>query len=278
MLTSTFRCPGVGPSRERELWEKGIHTWDQLPENGVILSPRLDGRLREAVAHRRRLLSEGRIEEIAREMGAGEHWRLWPHLRDGACFLDIETDGFSDVVTSIAILGAEGPRAFVRGFDLDEFPQAMSRFSMVVTFNGAAFDLPILRRAFPGAAFPKIHVDLRVLLRRLGERGGLKKIEERLGLSRPDGVKGVDGYEAVLLWRRWSDGGDEGALLRLVEYNLYDAIQLRPLLEIAYGRLVRESGLPVGEGEPLFSRGDVIYDVSKYLLDLSSRIRNLRTG
>lgn len=277
MLTATFRCPGVGPARERELWQKGFHSWDELPTTGIIISPRLDERIRETVALRRELLARGDFDALAGVLPPGEHWRLWPHFQDRACFLDIETDGFTDVVTSVGILTPEGARAFVRGFDLEDLDRELSRYSMVVTFNGAAFDLPVLRRAFPGISLPRVHLDLRVLLRKVGETGGLKRIEERLGLTRPGAVQGVDGYEAVLLWRRWRETHDDAALLRLVEYNLYDAIQLRPLLDIAYNRMVGETGL-IGREIPVFEPGEVGVDVSRTLARLASRIERRFAG
>ena len=73
--------------------------------------------------------------------------------------------------------------------------------------------------------------------------GGLKKLEARMGLTRPGAVHGVDGWEAVMLWRHWCANRDVEALCKLVEYNLYDAIQLRPLLDLGYNRLVAQSGV-----------------------------------
>lgn len=271
MLRSTFRCKGVGPSRERELWAKGFTTWDDLPAEGLLLSPLLDGRLRTTVEENRALFARGDLFGLAEKLAPSEHWRFWPHFAERACFLDIETDGFSDKVTSVAVFGAEGPRAFVRGIDLERFPEEVARYGMVVTFNGASFDLPILRRAFPGIELPPVHVDLRVLFRRLGERGGLKAIEQRLGLERPGAVEGVDGFEAVRLWRRWESRRDRGALLRLVEYNVYDTIQLRPLLDIGYNRMVANAALPLGQ-RPIYDRATVLPDVTELIRNLQARL------
>lgn len=52
----------------------------------------------------------------------------------------------------------------------------------MITFNGGPFDLPFIRRQFPGIKLPPAHIDLRFFLRQLGLRGGLKAIERRLGL------------------------------------------------------------------------------------------------
>ncbi len=271
MILSTFRCmPGIGPSREKELWSKGIHRWDDLPTAGSILSPKLDPKLRIAIDEVRELFERHDIRGLAQRIAPTEHWRLWPWVEARTCFLDIETDGFSDVVTSVGIHGPDGPRAFVRGFDLHEIEATLESYDVVVTFNGASFDLPVLRRAFPGLPIPPIHIDLRSVFGKLGERGGLKKIESRLGLSRPGALDGVDGWEAVRLWHRWARGRDLSALCTLVEYNLYDAIQLRPLLDLAYNRLVAQTGLP-HDPLPIWERGGVLYDVSKIIGGLRDR-------
>lgn len=268
MITSTFRgMPGIGPSRERELWRRGFRCWDDLPPHGPILSPRLDDRLRAAVSEARQLLARGDLAALAARIPEAERWRLWPRFAERTCFLDIETDGDGATVTSIALFSTEGPRAFVRGFDLHEFPEVFARYGLVVTFNGGSFDLPVLRRTFPGLRVPPAHVDLRHVWSRLGEPGGLKKLEQRLGLSRPATVQGVDGRAAVQLWRRWEGWRDVEALCTLVEYNLYDAIQLRPLLELAWNRMVAESGLERPPCE-VWQRGEALYDVSRILLRL----------
>ena len=66
-----------------------------------------------------------------------------------AAFLDIETDG-GDTVTAIAVLDRSGPRVFLRGRDLGDFQAASRDWKLLVTFNGLSFDVPVLRRAFPG--------------------------------------------------------------------------------------------------------------------------------
>lgn len=271
MITATFRgMPGIGPSRERELWEKGFRSWDDLPESGPILSPKLDAKLRSAVNEARELLERRDLAALGARLPVNERWRLWPRFAHETCFLDIETDGDTETVTAIGMLGGDGPQAFVRGFNLDAFPAAFARYGMVVTFNGASFDLPVLRRAFAGLQEPAVHVDLRFVYQRLGERGGLKALEKRLGLTRPGEVDGVDGWEAVRLWRQWKATGRVASLVKLVEYNLYDAIQLRPLLDLAYNRLVEESGLGLPTCQ-VWQRGEVLYDVSRILLDLQAR-------
>jgi len=79
------------------------------------------------------------------------------------------------------------------------------------------------------------------------------------------------------LWRAYRDYGNLDALRFLVEYNLYDAINLKTLMDIAWNTAV--DGLNMGDEvprRPVFERGDVLYDVSRLILDLGPTERDLR--
>ena len=258
MLTASFRhIRGIGGMRERQLWLHGIRCWDAVPP-GEVLAARLDAKLRAGVALSRDRLAAGDLDFFARALPDTEHWRLLPHVLDDAGFVDVET---AEDVTVIGILDRDGPRCFVRGRDLDEFPARAVRWRAMVTFNGTAFDLPHLRRLFPGWTPPAAHVDLCHVLRRVGESGGLKEIEPRLGLHRPPHLARLCGADAVWLWRAQREG-DRTALRRLLEYNLHDAFHLRPIAEIAYNRMLRRTRMPAPE-LPVTDRGSLLYDVSK---------------
>lgn len=271
MLESTFRClPGIGRSRERELWRLGYVRWSDLPVDGPILSPRLDDRLRGAVNEARELLARRDAVALATRLPLNERWRLWTTpFETSTCFLDIETDGGTDDVTVVGVFDADGPHAFVKGLNLEgpALGATLARSQIVVTFNGSSFDLPVLRRAFPEVPLPQVHVDLLHLWRRLGTLGGLKALEKSEGLYRPATVDGLDGRDAVRLWKKWELERDGEALRLVVEYNLYDAIQLRPLLDLARNRMVEQEGLPLPPRK-VFELGDVRYDLSRLLLSL----------
>ncbi len=268
MIRATFRgAPGIGPSRERELWGRGITDWDDLPTVGPILAPKLDGGLRATAARWAGLLAEGRLRELGAQVPATEHHRLWPVLERHVVCLDIETDGLQGRVTTVGTWSEEGPRSFIRGVNLEAAQEALDGKLLLVTFNGASFDVPILRRELPGLRLPPMHVDLCILWRKLGEGGGLKALERRLGLARPGSVEGVDGRQAIELWNQWASDRNAAALRRLVEYNLYDAIMLRPLLDLAYNRAVAQAGLPLPV-RPIWDPGVALYDVSRVLATL----------
>jgi uncharacterized protein YprB with RNaseH-like and TPR domain len=266
MIRSTFRLsPGVGPWLEARLWESGVATWDDLPAApGGALGASLHARVHAAVARARAALDAGDAEALAAMLPRAERWRLYAAFARDAAFLDVETDG--DDLTAIGILDRDGPRVFLAGRDLDAFPAATRGWKVLVTYNGLAFDVPVLRRAFRGWRPPHAHVDLCHLWRRLGHRGGLKLLEHETGVGRPAHLLGVRGADAVRLWRAAS-AGDREALRLLVEYNLHDAVNLRTLMDLGYNRMIERLRLPAAK-VPVSERGDVRYDLTKLLLAL----------
>jgi len=242
MLQRTFiHLPGVGPRRETHFWRQGLATWEDF-----LAARRVQG------------LSRGRLDWLKTELTGSldhlsdatyfahrldpvEHWRLYRQFRPRTAYLDIETYGKAWpglLVTVAGLYDGRNLRQFVQGFNLQEFPQALSEFDLLVTFNGTQFDLPVLKAYFPGLSLPPAHVDLRFLMARLGFKGGLKKIEPRFGIHRPKSVDGMDGYAAVLLWQRYQRG-DKGALDLLLSYNREDVVNLEVLMDGAF-RLERE--------------------------------------
>lgn len=281
MLQSTFQlAPGIGPARERSLWARGIAEWDDLPASpSVAVSKRQDPALRAAVDDAREALARGDADALAAMLPSGEHWRMFPAFGGDAAYLDIET-GDDDVafagISAIGWFDRQGPRIFLAGRDLHEFPFVARDCSMLVTFNGLSFDVPILCRAFPHWTPPRCHVDLRHVLARAGHDGGLKAIERslhELHLARPAHLAGVDGWDAGWLWRRGRGRhGDRQALRLFAEYNLHDVIHLRTLIAYAYNALTDRIDQPAVRARvhriPVPARGDVLYDVSKILLSL----------
>jgi hypothetical protein len=99
----------------------------------------------------------------------------------------------------------------------------------ICTYNGSRFDLPVIRRRL-GLDLAKefrSH-DLMYDCWRNGLFGGLKRVEEQLGIARRS--KGIDGWDAMRLWSRYEDGGDREALEILLAYNRDDVLNL-PVLE-----------------------------------------------
>jgi len=258
LITASFRhIRGIGPLRERQLWLSGIRGWADVPPSGEVLSARLDEKLRKGVALSAQKLAEGDVDFFGRALPVTEHWRLLPQVIDDAAFLDIEAAG--ETVTVAGVLDRQGLTSFRGG--LAAFRERARTWRALVTFNGTAFDLPILRRALPDWTPPSVHIDLCHVYRRLHEKGGLKELEPRAGFIRPPHLARLTGSDAVALWEA-QVRGDPAALRRLVEYNLYDVFHLRPLAELGYNRLVERTRMPA---KPLqvSDRGAMLYDVSR---------------
>ncbi len=279
MIESTFQLVrGLGPARERRLWRSGVTRWRDLMNASSLPAP-LHQSLVAAVEHVAAAWAERDADRLAALLPRGEHWRLFADFGDDAAYLDIETSddvvGFGGI-SAIGLLHRDRPSLLLGGRDLHHFPRLAKNWSMLITFNGLSFDLPILRRAFPQWRPPRCHVDLRHVLARLGHSGGLKSIERRLtqlSLQRPAHLAGLDGWDTGWLFRRGRDG-DSQALRRFAEYNLYDVINLRTLMAYAYNGLVAAEAVhapalyDLVPAVPVPERGDVLYDVSKILLSL----------
>jgi hypothetical protein len=129
MLRNTFiHLPGVGPKRERALWDQGILDWDRFlaaAEEGL-----LQDRMREhavpVVRQSLDALLQGDAGFFRPLLPPGETWRLYHEFADRAVFLDIETTGLSahyDQVTLIGAFGGGKLALFINGVNLDRFPE-----------------------------------------------------------------------------------------------------------------------------------------------------------
>lgn len=253
MLEHTFiHLPGVGPTIERRLWDAGIITWaDALNSRSypVGFSEARWGLSCRILEDSLRSLQRSDYRHFATALRSGEHWRAWPDFRRRAACLDIETTGCGhwDEVTVVGIYDGVRTRSFIAGQNLDELPEALEQYAMLITFNGSSFDLPFLRRRFPGLRFDQLHMDLMHVLRRIGLRGGLKAIEWQVGIARDHDLAHLDGWDAVRLWREWR-AGNWRSLDTLVRYNAADIENLERLAELAYARLRASLCLPGDRG------------------------------
>ena len=246
MLQHTFiHAPGIGRGTEDRLWRAGARDWDaygELHSNGKLSGGRYDA-LASTLAASRKALAKRDAGYFSQSLPNAERWRLYEEFAERAAYVDIETTGLSsdgDDITVVAMHAGGTTRTFVLGKDLERFPDAVAKFPLVVTFNGACFDLPFLARKFRGFA-PPAHIDLRYPLKRLGYAGGLKNVEREAGITRSSHLREVDGWEAVRLWHAYRRG-DRAALDLLLEYARADVENLAPLARMAATRLATELG------------------------------------
>ena len=251
MLTATFlHTPGVGSTTERALWTQGATSWDAFIERFTEwkVPPRHQGPLRQTVEHSITRLQNAEADYFARILPKKEHWRAigaFPKIG----YLDIETNGGfdTDSVTVIGLYDGYETHTYVKGQNLAQFAYDCQDYDGFVTFFGTGFDLPFLQRRFPvlgGVFADRFHIDLCPLLRRLGHRGGLKKIELDSGIARVPDTDGLSGGDAVRLWRAYRRGGSgsDEALRLLLAYNREDVVNMKTLLDYALPKLRAEAG------------------------------------
>jgi uncharacterized protein len=159
-------------------------------------------------------------------------------------YLDIETCARGEVTVVGIYREDRGFRQLVGGEITDQSVwEALAGVDTICTFNGDRFDLPILER--------QTRLDLRGSFRsldmlrecrRVGVKGGLKRVEERFGIAR--NTRGMDGWAALHLWARFEGERDQEALGLLLEYNREDVMNLIQLERIVVG-----VGLELEEGK-----------------------------
>jgi len=248
VLSKTFiHVPGIGPVTEKRIWERGCHSWEDFLHNPAAagLSAQKTDRVAETVTTSLASLRDGDYRYFASSLAARDHWRAFPDFRHRVAYLDIETTGMGDWddVTIIGLYDGSDVRLYTKGEDLQEFADDISNYSLLVTFFGTCFDVPFLSRRFPDVRFDQIHIDLCWALRRLGLTGGLKSIERQLGIPRSPETDGLDGWDAVRLWREWERGRRESLDL-LKAYNREDIVNLERLMHYAYDQLRAKTGIP----------------------------------
>jgi uncharacterized protein YprB with RNaseH-like and TPR domain len=179
-----------------------------------------------------------------------------------ALFLDTETTGLSGGTGTVAFLVGLGwwepvgtggalvlEQLLVRALGeeapmLERVRDRVAQASMLVTFNGKAFDMPLLRtryvmtRVAPAAEPP--HLDLLHVARRV-HRDRAKQVPQAcrltalerdvLGFERIDDVVSADIGEHYMHFLRT---GDARGLLGVVEHNAWDVVAMAALLGV-YG-------------------------------------------
>lgn len=235
MLKNTFcHIPGVGLKTEKNLWRRGVLSWDsaidikRLPERARPLFVR-------SIEESRERLEARDLAYFSALLPPDQQWRLFSEFRKGVAYLDIETNGYAGptgYITAISLYDGRSVRYYVRGENLHAFKHDIRDYSVVVTYNGKCFDIPFIE-SHMNIRIRQPHIDLRYILKDLGFTGGLKSCEKKLGIDRGE-LDGVDGYFAVLLWNDYRRNNNPRALETLLAYNIQDVVNLEPLMVTSY--------------------------------------------
>jgi len=156
------------------------------------------------------------------------------HKHDALC-IDIETTRYNG---NIAVLGAYRPahgtikvEQLVRGVNLNR--EAVRKMfygvKLLITFNGEKHDIRKIKKAYPGIIDHLPHLDLYLLAKDLGVRGGLKFLETQFQIIREEPYLYWN-RKAIKLWKGYLKGNPR-SLPALLEYNANDCVNLYPLAE-----------------------------------------------
>ncbi|MEW6417614.1 MAG: ribonuclease H-like domain-containing protein [Nitrospirota bacterium] len=124
----------------------------------------------------------------------------------------------------------------------ENLKKELSKYKYLITFYGSVFDIPFLKVSMPDLKFDVPHFDICFGSKRIGFKGGLKRLETIFGIERHEAVRGLDGYDAVRLWERARMGSSE-TLELLTMYNKEDTVNLFKMADIIYQRLRLQTGI-----------------------------------
>ncbi len=230
----------IGARGEKNIWSQGIRSWDDF-----LNAEKIKGISKKSKHYYDRQLKRAMRELYSQNSGyfedMPETWRLYRFFREDSVFLDIETTGVSrhDSITMVGLYNGIDTMTMIRGINLDmpSLRKELLRYKLVITFNGASFDLPFIRKRYSGLLPDIPHIDLMPLCRRIGLSGGLKEIEKQLGVKRNPLIEKLYGGDVLRLWRMYKASGDDYYLKLLVEYNEDDVISLRKIADFTIAKI-----------------------------------------
>lgn len=144
-------------------------------------------------------------------------------------YLDIETSWGRRITVIGVHRPDQGTRQWVSpNLSTSELRDFLAGVEVLFTYNGARFDLPVIRDQLDlDLAREFCHQDLMHDCWNRSLYGGLKKVEQTLGISRD--TAGINGIDAMNLWERFSRRRDQCALATLLQYNREDVENLETL-------------------------------------------------
>lgn len=234
---------GVGFKKEQIIYSHGIKNWDDYVKANEIkgVSAKLHVSICEQIEKWDAALHGFDSKFFFQNLKTRNHWMLFSLFSDNVCYLDIETTGLSPDHHNITLVGLYNGSNYVdlvRGHNLSkqQIQAILKDCKLLVTFYGLCFDIPFLVKKFVGINLDIPHFDLCFGGRKIGLTGGLKLIEQELGISRDQKISNVNGFEAVKLWHSYN-GGNKRALKKLRDYCKEDTVNLSKLAPIIFANL-----------------------------------------
>jgi uncharacterized protein len=156
---------------------------------------------------------------------------LYDYYEDETCFLDVEINRGREDLILVGVYDGFETKQFLKGYNLDKKTlfDYLSRFKVIVTYNGSSFDVPLLKKYFD-SKLNFIHLDLKPLCLSVDLKGGLKEVEKQLGLNR-DLCYSVKPGDPCKIYRAFLVTGDRYYLDLLLNYNEEDCLSLKRIIE-----------------------------------------------
>lgn len=236
---------GIGGLRQDAL-RQDAHRQDEVPERTPLPGWERIGRHLLRREARTALLAPDTWKPYARLAAGSAPFALSP---GEPLFFDLETTGLSGGAGTLAFLAAlgsfEGADFIVTQFLLTDFPgergflesvsAAIAERPCLVTYNGAAFDLPLLRsrcimNGVPLGSFDHLDLlhDARRLWRALYGSCSLQSMEREILDFRREGD--VPGSLIPAIWQAYARGeGSPAQLAAVAEHNVRDVESLARL-------------------------------------------------
>lgn len=154
---------------------------------------------------------------------------------------------------------------------LEALADFLAPCAALVTFNGKAFDAPLLRARYTLHSIPCpfdgfSHVDLLPLARRLWRdrlpSRALKYLEEHI-MQAARGVQDVPGHEIPWLYFDYLRSGDAAPLQGVFYHNAMDIVAMAALLHLTAGMLEDPHGSDIAHGLDIIALAKLFEDLNR---------------
>src|SRR3989338_5373186 len=125
MIRSTFcHLPGISTKKEQQIWQDGIHTWDDFLEKKTVkgISREKKKFYNTKIQEAKKALYNQDSSFFLEKLKPNQMWILYDFFKEEAVFLDIEASSSTEegYITVIGLFDGITTKVMVRNINLDE--------------------------------------------------------------------------------------------------------------------------------------------------------------